>query len=135
MKRFLEIAIVGLSIALGLFFMYKGITKHFLSPCKVYGPESTLPLEYQQVISGLCNSGMLVFVGFFQVLSGLLLLFSRTRLLGAIVLLPIILTIFLLHYFLDNRPHELVETGIPLATTILIIVFYAPKWKPIFILK
>jgi len=40
-----------------------------------------------------------------------------------------------LHYFLDNRPHELVETGIPLAATILIIGYYYPKWKKIFILK
>jgi len=135
MKRFFQVTIVVLSIALGLFLFIKASTKHFLSPCKVYGPESTIPLEYQQVISGMCNSGMLVVIGFFQVLSGILLVIPRTRLIGAIVLLPIIFNIFLLHYFLDNRPHELVETGIPLAATILIIGYYYPKWKKIFILK
>src|SRR5690606_36343343 len=103
MKRGLELLIVVLSIILGLFFIYKGLNKHFLSPCKVYDASSTIPLVYQQVITGMCESGMLKVVGFFQILSGILLLIPRTRLFGAIVLLPIIFNIFILHLFLDNR--------------------------------
>jgi len=133
MKRGLELLIVVLSIILGLFFIYKGVNKHFLSPCKVYDETSTIPLVYQQVITGMCQSGMLKVVGFFQVLSGILLLIPRARLVGAIVLLPIIFNIFLLHLFLDNRPEELVETGIPLAFTLIIIGFYYKVWKNIFL--
>lgn len=132
MKRGSAFLIVTLSIILGLFFIYKGVNKHFLSPCKVYDETSTIPLAYQQVITGMCQSGMLKVVGFFQVLSGVLLLIPRTRLFGAIVLLPIIFNIFALHLFLDNRPEELLETGIPLAFTLFIIGFYYKTWKNIF---
>ncbi len=132
MKRGFELLMVVLSIILGLFFIYKGVNKHFLSPCKVYDETSTIPLAYQQVITGMCQSGMLKVVGFFQVLSGVLLLIPRTRLFGAIVLLPIIFNIFALHLFLDNRPEELVETGIPLAITLFIIGFHYKTWKNIF---
>ncbi|MFN3639489.1 MAG: hypothetical protein ACK4UK_01090 [Flavobacterium sp.] len=133
MRNFLSIVIALIAVILGLFFIYKGVNKHFLSPCKVFGPESTIPLEYQQVITNMCQSGMLKVIGFFQVVSGILLLIPKTRLVGAIVLLPIIFNIFILHLFLDNRPHELVETGIPLTATILIISHYFPIWKKLFV--
>lgn len=129
MQKKISLFIGVLAIALGLFFMYKGLNKHFLSPCKVYDATSTIPLAYQQVITGMCLSGMLKIVGFFEILSGLLLVIPRTRLFGAIMLLPIIFNIFILHLFLDNRPEELVETGIPLAMNLIILVLFYPKWK------
>ena len=132
MNRVVTIIIFVLASALGLFFIYKGINKHFLSPCKVYAPDSTLPEDYRAVISALCNSGFTTMVGFFQVLSGLLLIIPRTRLFGAIILLPIIANIFFMHFFMDNRPEELVETGIPFLITLLIIGFHYKKWMPIF---
>lgn len=129
MQKKISLFIGVLAIALGLFFMYKGLNKHFLSPCKVYDATSTIPLAYQQVITGMCLSGMLKIVGFFEILSGLLLVIPRTRLFGTIMLLPIIFNIFILHLFLDNRPEELVETGIPLAMNLIILVLFYPKWK------
>jgi len=129
MNRITTIIMYVFGAALGLFFIYKGINKHFLSPCKAFGSDSTLPEDYRAVISALCSSGFTTMVGFFQVLSGLLLLIPRTRLLGAIILLPIIANIFFLHLFLDNRPEELVETGIPFAITLLIIGTSYKKWK------
>ena len=68
-------------------------------------------------------------VGILQVATGLLIVLPKTKFLGAILLLPIIANIFLLHFFLDNRPEELIETGIPLLANILIIAFYFPQWK------
>lgn len=133
MKHILSMGIALIAVVLGLFFIYKGVNKHFLSPCKIYGPESSIPLEYQQVITNMCQSGMLRVIGFFQIFSGLLLLIPKTRLMGAIVLLPVIFNIFILHLFLDNRAHELVETGIPLTATILIIIYYFPIWKNLFV--
>jgi putative oxidoreductase len=120
-----------LSIALGIFFIYKGIDKHFLSPCKVYDSSSTIPIAYQNLITSLCSSGYTKIVGVLQVLSGILLVLPRTRLLGSMVLLPIILNIFLFHLLLDNRPIELVETGIPLVANILILASFYKKWKVI----
>lgn len=118
-----------LGVVLGGFFVYKGLTKHWLSACKVYGPESTIPLEYQQVITAFCQAGFLKLIGALQIIFGLMLIFNRTRLMGAIMMLPLILNIFLIHLFLDNRPEELVETGIPMAINIAILAIYYPKWK------
>jgi putative oxidoreductase len=120
-----------LSIALGIFFIYKGIDKHFLSPCKIYDSSSTIPIAYQNLITSLCSSGYTKIVGALQVLSGILLVVPRTRLLGSMILLPIILNIFLFHLLLDNRPMELVETGIPLVANILILASFYKKWKVI----
>lgn len=118
-----------LGAALGVFFIYKGIDKHFLSPCKVYGPDSTLPQDYMNLMTTLCSSGFTKVVGTVQILAGLLLFFPRTRLLGDILILPVITTIFIFHLLIDNRPHELIETGIPLAAAILILLYHYKDWR------
>jgi uncharacterized membrane protein YphA (DoxX/SURF4 family) len=87
----------------------------------MYGPDSSIPLPYQQVITAFCKSGFFKMVGAFQVLCGLLILIPRTRVLGLMMLLPLIYTIFMIHLFLDNRPGELVETGIPMLATVVIL--------------
>jgi hypothetical protein len=112
--------------------MYKGITKHFITPCKVYDAESTIPLAYQQVITAFCQSGFFKVVGFLQALAGLLLIIPKTRLLGAVILLPVVINMFLIHFFLDNRPEELWETGIPLAMNVVILLLNFGKIKKIF---
>lgn len=113
--------------------MYKGITKHFISPCKIYDAESTIPIEYQNVITAFCQSGFFKIVGFLQALSGLLLIIPKTRLLGAAILLPVVINMFLIHFFLDNRPEELWETGIPMVMTVFIILMNFGKVKKIFV--
>ena len=130
-NKFFTLFIAILSFALGVFFIYKGINKHFLSPCKVYESSSTIPVEYQNLITSLCTTGFTKIVGALQVVSGILLVLPRTRLLGSMILLPVIINIFLFHLILDNRPHELVETGIPLLATILIFASFYKKWKVI----
>lgn len=129
MNKFKTIYIWTLSLYLGVFFIYKGIKKHLVGECKIFESESTIPLEYQNVITALCHSGFTLLVGFLQVTTGLLIVLPKTKFLGAVLLLPIICNIFLLHFFLDNRPEELIETGIPLIANLLIIAFYFPQWK------
>ena len=132
MNKYYRLGLLLIGILLGGFFIYKGLNKHFLSPCKTFDPDSTIPLDYQHVITAFCQSGFSKVVGGLQILSGILLLIPRTRLFGAIMLLPIIANIFLIHLFLDNRFDELVETGIPLAMTILIITMSSKNWRGIF---
>jgi putative oxidoreductase len=132
MKKTTDLILLVLGALLGGFFVYKGINKHFLSPCKVFGPDSTIPIEYQQVITAFCKSGFFKVVGAIQALSGLLLIIPKTRLLGAALLLPVAINMFLMHFFLDNRPEELWETGIPLAMTVGIILLNFGKVKRIF---
>lgn len=131
-RNIIKMLIAIISVALGAFFVYKGINKHFLSPCKVYDSSSTIPIAYQNLITSLCTTGYTKIIGVLEVLSGLLLIIPRTRLLGSIILLPVIINIFLFHLILDNRPHEITETGIPLLAAILIFVSYYQKWKVIF---
>lgn len=123
----------AISLALAAFFIYKGLTKHWMSPCKVYPPDTTIPQEYIQVINAFCHSGFLKMVGVLQILSGLLLLIPRTRVLGAFLLLTIILNIFMIHAFLDNRPGELVESGIPLLLNLILIALIYGRWKNAFV--
>ena len=135
MKTLLPILMALLGAALGAFFIYKGIDKHFLSPCKVYGPDSTLPQDYMNLMGALCGSGFTKVVGFFEVLAGVLLIFPRTRLAGVFVLLPIIINIFLFHALIDNRPDELIETGIPLGATLVLFFYHYKDWKVLFFKK
>lgn len=132
MKKTTEIILLVLGSLLGGFFLYKGIYKHFINPCKVYEADSPIPLAYQQVITAFCQSGFFKIVGFLQALSGLLLIIPKTRLLGAAILLPVVINMFLIHFFLDNRPEELWETGIPLAMTLIIILMNFGKVKRLF---
>ncbi len=132
MRSILPIIVAVLSAALGIFFIYKGVDKHFLSECKAYGPDSPLPVDYQNLMTALCGSEFTKIVGFIEVLSGSLLVFPRTRLIGVIFFLPVIITIFLFHLLIDNRPHELVETGIPLTIALLIFAYHYKDWKVIF---
>jgi putative oxidoreductase len=129
MKNTLNVLIWVVSILLAAFFIYKGLTKHWLGECKVYPADTTIPQDYINVINALCHSGFLKMVGALQIISGMLILFPRTRVAGSVILLPVIFTIFMLHLFLDNRPEELVETGIPLMGNILLIVLMYDKWK------
>ena len=131
MKKTIHYLVAGLAIILGAFFVYKGLDKHFLSECKVYEPDSPLPLNYRNLITALCTSGFTKVVGILEIASGILLIIPRTRLLGSIVLLPVIITIFLFHLLIDNRPHELVETGIPLFVVIGVFASYYDVWKVI----
>lgn len=133
MKNVINILIWAISILLAAFFIYKGLTKHWIGACKDYPADTTIPQDYINVINALCHSGFLKMVGAIQILSGLLLIVPRTRMAGSVILLPVIVTIFMLHLFLDNRPEELIETGIPLLGNILLIVLmYDRKEKLLF---
>jgi putative oxidoreductase len=121
-----------ISFALASFFIYKGLNKHWLNPCKAYPADSPIPIDYINVINAFCHSGFLKMIGGFQILSGILLLIPRTRLAGAVLLFPIIFNIFMIHFFLDNRPEELVESGIPLLGNALLLILLANQWKVLF---
>jgi len=44
----------------------------------------------------------------------------------------VVINMFLIHFFLDNRPEELWETGIPLAMTVIIVLMNIGKVKKVF---
>lgn len=121
-NKYVQILLMVSAILIGSFFVYKGVTKHLLGSCKVYDVDSTIPIMYQEVISAFCKSGFFKMIGIFQILGGFFLIIPKTRLVGALLLLPIIFNIFTIHLFLDNRPEELVISGIPFILTSLIVL-------------
>lgn len=129
MKPLYPILMALIGAALGVFFVYNGVDKHFISPCKVYTEASNLPQDYINLMTVLCSSGFTKVVGSIEIFAGILLVFPRTRLLGTIILLPVISSIFLFHLLLDNRPDELIESGVPLAAVILILMYHYKEWK------
>jgi hypothetical protein len=131
-KKTIEKILLVLGALLGGFFVFKRITKHFITPSRVFDAEFTIPLAYEQVITAFCQSGFFKVVGSLQASSGLFLIIPKTRLLGAVLLMPVVINIFLIHFFLDNRPEELWETGIPLTMNVLILLFNFGKIKKIF---
>lgn len=138
MKKISSYLILILSVALGIFFIYKGINKNLLydySIPAVIKEGSSKPIEYQNLMKVLYDSKFMIITGVLEVIAGLLLIIPKTRLLGSIILMPVILNIFLFHLIIDNRPHELVETGIPLLANLIIFMYYYPKWKHLLWIK
>lgn len=133
-----------LAISIALFFISKGYEK--FGPLKLREKNITIenkdiivqklvveknyeaPYGYDVTMNTMRQSGFIKVIGFFQILAGLLMLLPQTRLAGIIVLLPIIMNIFLMHCFFDNRPHENIETGRYLILVVLLLVFY---WQPL----
>jgi putative oxidoreductase len=135
MNKYEKLLLQSIAVIIGGFFAYKGLTKHLLNPCKVYGADSNIPPDYISLVTVLCRNNYLVMVGLFQILFGLLLLIPKTRLLGALGLIPVVLVIFTFHLFLDNRPDELVETGLPLLGLLLLLMNEVSRkigWKTLF---
>jgi putative oxidoreductase len=123
MKKVLHYGVWSICVAIGVFFAYKGIIKHWVKPCKVYSPDTTVPQEYISVITALCHSGYLKMIGFWEVLGGIFLIIRPLRVFGLMILLPVSGVILSIHGFLDNRPEELVEIGVPMAGLLLILWF------------
>jgi putative oxidoreductase len=129
MKFFLPVLIALLSAALGIFFIFKGIDKHFLSGCAFTGDSEAIPANFVNLINALCESGFMIIVGMIEIVAGALLIFPKTRFAGILMIMPVITTIFLFHLMIDNRPYELLETGIPLAATLLIFSSHQKNLK------
>lgn len=89
------------------------------------------PYGYDLTMNTFRFSGFYKIIGMFQLVAGLLMLFPPTRLAGLCILFPIILNIFLMHVFFDNRLHENVETGILLGITTLLLLFYYKRLLPL----
>lgn len=134
-KKIVPYAHAVLTICLAAFFINAGVKKFNHRPLRPVDEQQlveivvkqqtyTAPIGYNVTMNTFRANGFLKFIGVFQILAGVLMLIPRLRLTGLLVLLPIILNIFLMHVFLDNRPHENIETGILLAINLLLVAFY-----------
>ena len=130
-----------LTVLLAIFFMYKGIDKLPIKLKDISKEEivSTIidnnsyqaPVGYKITMNTMRQSGFLRMISIFQILAGILMIIPKTRMLGLLILLPIIFNIFFMHVFFDNRMHENIETGILLVLNIGLCSFYYKRLKQI----
>ena len=130
-----------LTVLLAIFFMYKGIDKLPIKLKDISKEEivSTIidnnsyeaPVGYKITMNTMRQSGFLRMISIFQILAGVLMIIPKTRMLGLLILLPIIFNIFFMHVFFDNRMHENIETGILLALNIGLCSYYYKRLKQI----
>ena len=130
---------------MGFFFIYKGIDKIPVKLKDISKEEivSTIiennsyeaPVGYKITMNTMRQSGFIRFIAFFQILAGILMIIPRTRLIGLLLLLPIILNIFFMHVFFDNRIDENILTGGILLLNLVLCSYYYKDLKPILIKK
>lgn len=126
-----------LTIILALFFIYKGIDKMPIKLKDISKEEIVetiiekgsyeAPVGYKITMNTMRQSGFLRLISVFQILAGILMIISKTRMAGLLLLLPIIFNIFFMHVFFDNRMHENVETGLLLLLNLILCSFYYKK--------
>ena len=138
MKTFIYYFKTILTIALGLFFIYKGISKLTSNKLKPIDGELLIeqivdnnsyapPIGYNITMNTFKQSGFLDLISVFQILAGIMILFPFTRLAGLLLLLPIIFNIFFMHVFFDNRMDENLVTGTLLVINLFLCSSYHKK--------
>ncbi|WP_366916775.1 MauE/DoxX family redox-associated membrane protein [uncultured Microscilla sp.] len=109
---------------LALLFVYAGIEKLFLpydpSVFKTNTADSNPAFfEFYHLLQSV---GYLYFVGFFQALCGLCLIFRKTQLLGSIMLIPLILCLWMTHVFFSKNAFYLLFDGVIFFLNIMLIM-------------
>jgi len=104
-----------LCLLAGLMFINAGLNKFFN-----YMPApKDMPEKMVKVMTAFMEIGWLMpLVGFVEVIGGLLLIFNRTRALGAIVILPVLTGILLANI-------SMAPSGLPIVFALIAIVAWA----------
>lgn len=100
----MKIILYSIRFLLALIFIYAGIEKLFLpyEPSVFKSDVEMTDPRFFEFYDFLMGTGYLYFVGFFQLLNGLLLIFKRTYLLGAVMMVPLILCLLMTHVFISK---------------------------------
>lgn len=121
--------------ALALIFIYAGTEKLFLP----YNPsvfksdvEMTDP-KFFEFYDFLMGTGYLYFVGFFQLLNGLLLVFKRTYLLGAVMMVPLMLCLLMTQVFISRYVGFILFDGAMFALNVILIAEHFKELKALFL--
>jgi len=119
----MKITIYIIRFLLAVLFIMHGIEKIFI---KSLLPAEGINPDFETFYKLLTSTGFLVFVGFFQLLCGLLLIFKRTSLLGAVMLFPLILCLVMTHIFISKTIYYVIFDTVLLAMNVMILI---PRFK------
>ena len=147
MKKSISIIFIVLRLMLGGVMIADGIGK-FLKPLpspteilqkaeSYTSPNDTQTLQKILYISGSKQTGYFwELLGVCEFLFGLLLVIQGTGFVGALLLLPITLNIFLFHLFLEpEEVGELVQWVLFLIINIVLVLHERSKWKHLLWIK
>ena len=147
MKKSISITLIVLRLFLGGVMIAGGIGK-FLKPLpspteilqkaeSYTSPNDTQTLQKILYISGSKQTGYFwELLGVCEFLFGLLLVIQGTGFVGALLLLPITLNIFLFHLFLEpEEVGELVQWVLFLIINIVLVLHERSKWKHLLWIK
>lgn len=147
MKKSISITLIVLRLFLGGVMIAGGIGK-FLKPLpspteilqkaeSYTSPNDTQTLQKILYISGSKQTGYFwELLGVCELLFGLLLVNQGTGFVGALLLLPITLNIFLFHLFLEpEKVGELVQWVLFLIINIVLVLHERSKWKHLLWIK
>ena len=111
-------------LILMLLFIYAGIEKLFLpyNPSVFKADTAVADPHFFAFYDLLQRTGYLYFVGFFQLLCGVLVAFRRTYLLGAVMLVPLILCLLMVHVFVSRYPFYIAFDGTLLLMTVVLVM-------------
>jgi len=95
-------------IILMLQFVYAGVEKLFLPfDADKFAKENTGMETFIRFYTLLNDTGYLYFVGLFELLCGILLIFNKTYLLAAVMMIPLLLCIVTTHLLISHSPFRL----------------------------
>ncbi len=115
---------------LALLFLWAGLEKFFI-PYNAEAFRAGCPdcdLGFFTFYGLLQGSGYLYFVGFFQFLCGVLLIFKRTYLLGSIMLVPLVLCLWATHIFISGNTFYKIFDGVVFLLNAILLI---PRLKEI----
>lgn len=147
MKKSISIIFIVLRLLLGGVMIAGGIGKFLKpvpSPTEVLqkaesykSPNDTQTLQKILYISGSKQTGYFwELLGVCELLFGLLLVIQGTGFIGALLLLPISLNIFLFHLFLEpDEVGELIQWALFLTINIVLVLHERSKWKHLLWIK
>ncbi|MEM9833547.1 MAG: hypothetical protein AAF944_23155 [Bacteroidota bacterium] len=120
---------------LALIFVYAGIEKLFLpyNPSVFRADVAMTDPKFFEFYDFLMGTGYLYFVGFFQLLNGLLLVFQRTYLLGAVMMVPLILCLLMTNVFISRYWEFIIFDGVLLLLNSILLFSHSKELKATFI--
>lgn len=131
----MKVVIYVIRFLLALLFIYSGTEKLFLP----YNPEAfqanaansdPLFFEFYDLLQ---TAGYLWFVGFCQFICGILLVFKRTYLLGAVMLVPLILCLVMTHVFFSKSMGYLIFDSTVFFLNLVIIIHHFQPLREVFL--
>ena len=122
---------------LALMFIYAGIEKLFLpyNPSVFRADAPEVAEEFFTFYELLQASGYLYFVGFFQLVCGILLVFKRTYLLGSIMLVPLTLCLLMTHVFFSEYLGFILFDSCVFISILILLMYRRKDWFPLILKK